>query len=353
MSQRQLFTPVALGAFEIKNRIVLAPMTRSRATPDGIQTPLAVTYYRQRATGGLLITEATAVSKQGSGYPVIPGMWNADQAASWKSVTEAVHAEGGIIFMQLFHTGRIGHSSLYGEQPVAPSAIRPEGQVMTAAFEMVDYETPRALGTEEIPGIVEQFRHAAEQAKTAGFDGIEIHSANGYILDQFLKDGSNQRTDQYGGSVENRLRLLLEVVGAIVGVWGADRVGVRISPHSIGDSDPKALAVAIAQALNPIGLAYLHVLDPVDGPNWLVPTIRQAYNGKLIANAGYTAELAERDLANGTADAIAFGVKFLANPDLAARIAENAPLNQPDQATFYGGDEKGYTDYPTLEKAGV
>lgn len=353
MNSNHLFTPVRLGAIELPNRIVMAPMTRSRATPEGIQTPLAADYYSQRASGGLLITEAIAVSQQGSGYPVIPGLWNEEQAASWKPVVEAVHAAGGRIVAQLFHTGRIAHSSLVGETPVAPSAIAPEGNVMTAAFESVPYETPRALETAELAGIVEAFRHAATLAKQVGFDGIEIHAANGYLIDQFLRDGTNQRTDAYGGSPENRARLLLEVAEAIASVFGADRVGVRFSPtspfNSMSDSDPAAHFARFAELLNPLGLAFVHVIDPaIEGAPRITPVLRNAYSGSLIGNGGYDAARADRELEEGWVEAVAFGVPYLANPDLPERLRLGAELNAPNPATFYGGGAEGYTDYPTL-----
>jgi N-ethylmaleimide reductase len=333
--------------------MIMAPMTRSRADDKGIQNPLAETYYGQRASAGLIVTEAIAVSKQGSGYPLIPGLWNVAQAESWTQAVDAVHAKGGLIVAQLFHTGRIGHSSLFGEQPVAPSAIEPDGQVMTAAFAMEPFESPRALETHEIPALVESFRNAALNAKVAGFDGIEIHAANGYIIDQFLRDGSNHREDAYGGSVENRARLLLEIVGAVVSVFGAGRVGVRLSPtgpfNSMSDSNPSQHFGRFLELLEPYQLAFVHLIDPAaGGDSRLVQKFRSHYAGSLITNGGFDAQSANSELEAGWAEAVAFGVPFLANPDLPERFQAGAELNAPDPATFYQGGDKGYIDYPAL-----
>ncbi|MCC7305546.1 MAG: alkene reductase [Alphaproteobacteria bacterium] len=346
----KLFEPFKLGDITLENRVVMAPMTRSRANAEGVHGLMAVTYYTQRAGAGLLVTEATAVSKQGSGYVNIPGIWNAAQVEGWKPVTKAVHEAGGKIFLQMFHTGRIGHSSLYGEQPVAPSVKKPEGQVMAADYSMQPYETPRALAREEIPGVVAQFRNGAENAKKAGFDGIEIHGANGYLIDQFLRDGTNQRTDDYGGSPENRARFLKEIVEAAVQVWGAGRVGVRLSPsnnfNGMSDSDPLKTFSAAAEMLNNYPLAYLHTNE-----QQITKTLRKIYKGVLVVNGGLNKDSGEKLLRDGAADLIAFGVPFISNPDLVERMKTGVPLAQADTALFYTGGEKGYIDYPEVKKA--
>ncbi len=351
----KLFEARDLGAISLKNRVIMAPMTRSRSDAQGIQSPLAITYYAQRSGAGLIITEATAVSRQGSGYPNIPGIWNDAQVESWKPVVKAVHDAGGKIFMQLFHTGRIGHPSL-NDETVAPSAVKPAGQVMEADYSMNPFPAPRALKLEEIPGIVEQFKTGAAKAKKAGFDGIEIHGANGYLIDQFLRDGSNKRTDQYGGSLENRARLMREIVGAAVDVWGPGRVGVRLSPVSgfndMADSDPAKTFTTAARMLNEFPLAYLHTTEgQTPGKPWITAEIRKVYKGALIANGGLTKETGEKLLGDGAADFICYGVPFIANPDLVERFQSNLPLAQPDSATFYAGGEKGYIDYPAAKKA--
>lgn len=355
----RLFESLNIGGITTKNRIFLAPLTRSRANADGTHRPLAATYYSQRASAGLLISEAIAVSKQGSGYVNIPGLWNEAQVESWRPITTAVHSAGGNIFAQLFHTGRIGHSSLFGEQPVAPTAIRPEGEVMNAAYAMGPFETPRELSAEEIPGIVQQFRIAAKHAIDAGFDGIEIHGANGYLIDQFLRDGTNRRTDAYGGSTENRVRFLREVLLAVAAEIGADRVGLRLSPHnsfnSMTDSNPQETFVAAARVADEIGIAYLHVIEPEEilqaQAHALLPELRKRFRNPIVVNGGYTSETSEAALGSGLVDAVAFGQAFLANPDLPERLRTGAALNPADPATFYGGDEHGYTDYPSLELA--
>ena len=360
-----LFQPLRVGALELPNRLVMAPLTRSRADqPGDVPTALNATYYAQRASAGLIVSEATQISPQGKGYAFTPGIHSDEQVAGWKLVTDAVHEAGGRIVLQLWHVGRISHPDLQpdGGLPVAPSALKPEGAqtYVSADSGMVDIPTPRALEADELPGIVEDYRHAAAQAKAAGFDGVEIHAANGYLIDQFLRSGSNRRTDAYGGSVENRLRLPLEVVDAVVSVWGADRVGVRISPtgtfNAMSDEDPFATFVAFAKALGDRKLAFLEVVEELfdqDGPApeqaRLSAELRQAFGGVYIANGGLTGDSARGRLEDATADAVSFGRAFLANPDLPARLAADAPLNEPDQATFYGGDDKGYTDYPTLE----
>jgi len=317
-----------------------------------------VTYYGQRASAGLIIAEATQISAQGVGYPATPGIHNEMQVAGWKKITEAVHAKGGHIFLQLWHVGRISHPDFHnGELPVAPSAIMPKGDAVTPNG-MQPFVTPRALETDEIKGIVEDYRQAAINAMAAGFDGVEIHSANGYLLDEFLRDGTNKRTDRYGGTFENRARFLLEVTEAVATVWGADRVGIRLSPsgtfNDMTDSDPETFFVYLLGQLNRFGLAYLHIVDALEsdirhGANVInLEVLRKAYNGTLIVCGGYDRARAGEAIAEGKADAVAFGQLYIANPDLVERFNLNAPLNEPDAVTFYGGNEKGYTDYPAL-----
>jgi N-ethylmaleimide reductase len=324
-----------------------------------VPNPLAATYYAQRATAGLIVTEATQVSPQGVGYIRTPGIHSPEQVAGWRKVTDAVHAAGGIIFAQLWHVGRISHPDFHGGAlPVAPSAISANGEVFTAKGP-TKMAAPRALETHEIPGIVEQFKRGAENAKAAGFDGVELHGANGYLLDQFLRDGTNKRTDAYGGSIQNRARFPLEVTEAVIGVWDASRVGYRVSPNSafnsMSESDPIATFSYLAMELNRLGLGYLHVTEPVAGPSAppagvqrALPILGKLFNRTIIANGGYDAGSANAAIANGDADLIAFGVPYLANPDLPARYRKDAPLNAPDTATFYAGGEKGYADYPAL-----
>ncbi len=348
-----LFSPYRLGDLELKNRMVLAPMTRSRALEGNVPNPLAETYYAQRASAGLIITEATQVSPQGVGYIRTPGIHSDAQIAGWKKITDAVHKAGGKIFLQLWHVGRISHPDFHGgELPVAPSAINPAIEVYTAKGPAKTV-TPRALETSEIPGVVEQFRKGAENAKAAGFDGVEIHGANGYLLDQFTRDGTNKRTDAYGGSVENRARFPLEVTDAVVGVWGKERVGYRMSPNSLfnsmSDSDPVTTFSYLAEQLGKRGIGYLHAVDPLsDGANRISPLLRGIFKGTYIVNGGFDADSAEDALERKAADLVAFGVPFLANPDLPVRYCKKARLNVPDQNTFYQGEEKGYTDYPAL-----
>lgn len=356
-----LFEPVKLGPLSLPNRIVMAPLTRSRAKDGDVPSELAIEYYSQRATAGLIIAEATQISPQGKGYVYTPGIYNDEQVKAWKRISDAVHAKGGHIYLQLWHVGRISHPSIQPDHalPVAPSAIKPEGQAYTNDG-FVPLVTPRALETSEIPGIVEQYRKAAQYARAAGFDGVEIHAANGYLLDQFLRDKTNHRTDQYGGSIENRARLLLEVADAVVGVWGGERVGVRISPLSsfgdISDSNPEPLFTYVVQKLNALKLVYLHVIEGETGNNRDVPggfdlqVLRRAFDGLFMANNGYDKELAQSTLAAKRADLIAFGRPFISNPDLVARLKAGAALNEPDPATMYGGDAKGYIDYPTMEE---
>lgn len=363
-----LFDPLIAGDFHLPNRIVMAPLTRMRSKqPGNIPHELNATYYAQRAEAGLIISEATQVCQQGQGYPGTPGIHSAEQVAGWKLVTDAVHAAGGRIVLQLWHVGRISHSSHQPDNalPVAPSAIAAENSgTMTADWKPTPILTPRALETEEIPGIVEAFAHGARLAKEAGFDGVEVHGANGYLLDQFLQDGSNKRTDRYGGSIENRARLLLEVVDAVVAVWGAGRVGVRLSPYGtfndVSDSDPVALFTHVLSQLSARSIAFVDLIEPrsssagardtiLEGRPDVAELFRSSFKGVLISAGGYTPDSAAETVSLGKADAVSFGRLFIANPDLPSRIAAHAPLNRYDRATFYGGGEKGYTDYPRLE----
>jgi N-ethylmaleimide reductase len=350
---KPLFLPYQLGDIELANRLVMAPMTRSRAVEHNVPNPIAATYYAQRASAGLIITEATQVSPQGVGYIRTPGIHSAEQVVGWSRITDAVHRADGKIFLQLWHVGRISHPDFQGGAlPVAPSAIAAQGQVFTAKGpqQMV---TPRALALAELPGIVEQFRRGAENAKSAGFDGVELHGANGYLLDQFTRDGSNTRTDDYGGAVENRARLPLEVTKAVIDVWGADRVGYRVSPNgvfnSMSDSNPIETFSYLAEQLNKLGIVYLHVVDPVaDGAKRISPVLRQKFDRSYIVNGGFDLDSANAAIRSGEADLVAFGTRFLANPDLPQRYRIEVPLNVADQATFYAGEDKGFTDYPTL-----
>ncbi|MCX7277183.1 MAG: alkene reductase [Burkholderiales bacterium] len=362
-----LFDPVQAGSLQLANRIVMAPLTRNRS-PNAIPTPLVAQYYAQRASAGLLITEATAISQQGQGYADVPGLYGTEQLDGWKRVTDAVHAQGGKIVVQLWHVGRISHVDLQpdGLAPVAPSAIAAKAKtyiIQDGQGQFVPTSEPRALKAEELPGIVHNYRHAARNAIQAGFDGVEIHAANGYLLDQFLKRGANQRTDDYGGSIENRARLLLEVMRAVAEEIGGGRTALRISPvtpaNDIYDAEPQPLFDYVVRALAPLGLAYVHVVEgATGGPRELpdrpfdYPALKAAYRqagGKAawMVNNGFTKALAEQALLNGD-DLVAFGKPFISNPDLVRRLRDNAPLNPPDQATFYGGGAKGYTDYPAL-----
>ncbi len=361
----KLLESFQLGPYTLRNRIVMAPLTRNRAGAGNVPRALNAEYYRQRASAGLIITEATQISPQGLGYPDTPGIHSPEQIAGWQLVTNAVHEEGGRIFLQLWHVGRVSHPSLQanGELPVAPSAIAPEGDAMTYTGPQ-PFVTPRALETSEIPTIVENYRQAAQNAMAAGFDGVEIHSANGYLLDQFLHDGSNRRTDEYGGTIENRTRFLLAVVAAATQVWGGDRVGIRLSPGgtfgSMSDSDPKALFTYVIKQLNQSELAYLHLVEPrvagnvdVENPeiNLGSNDFRPIYQGTLISAGGHNQATGEQTLRAGDADLIAYGRLYIANPDLPVRFQANASLNPYDRSTFYGGNEHGYTDYPFLQES--
>ncbi|MFA9438421.1 alkene reductase [Uliginosibacterium sp. sgz301328] len=350
-----LFDPVRIGALELPNRIVMAPLTRMRALDGRVPGPLTVEYYAQRASAGLILTEATAVTPQGVGYPNTPGLWSEEQVEGWSTVTAAVHAAGGRIVTQLWHVGRISDPMyLGGELPVAPSAIAPEGHVATVR-PYKSYEVPRALETEEIPAIVEDFRKAAVNARRAGFDAVELHAANGYLFDQFLHDGSNKRTDRYGGSIENRARFLLEAVDALLTVWPADLIGVHLNlmsnAHSMHDSNPEALFAYVAEQLNARGIAFIFVREALDGAKRLLPTVRARFKGAIIANDGLTRESAEKVLASGEAEAVAFGKAYIANPDLVERFRANAALNSLVSETIYAEGATGYTDYPALSAA--
>ncbi len=354
-----LFSPYTLGDLELANRMVMAPMTRSRALEGNVPNPLAATYYAQRASAGLIITEATQVSPQGIGYIRTPGIHSSEQVAGWKKITAAVHQAGGKIFLQLWHVGRVSHPDFHnGELPVAPSAIPADGEVFTVHGKK-KIETPRALQLNEIPSIVEQFRHGAENAKAAGFDGVELHGANGYLLDQFLRDGANQRTDAYGGNIQNRARLPLEIVEAVISVFNPHQVGYRISPngtmYSMSDSNPVETFSYLTKELNKFDLGYVHILEgiagtltPTENAVRLTPIIRQLFSGTYIVNGGYDLDSGNAIIARGGADLVAFGVPFLANPNLPERFQKKTPLNAPDFATFYAGEEKGYIDYPMV-----
>jgi len=349
-----LFSPITMGSLPLANRMVMAPMTRNRA-PKGIPTALMAEYYRQRASAGLIISEGAQISAQAVGYPATPGIYSHAHVETWQAVTSAVHDAGGHIFCQLWHCGRISHPSFHDSAlPIAPSAIQPAGQAFTYEG-LKDFVTPRALETTEIEAIVGDYVLAAKQAIEAGFDGVEIHAANGYLIDQFLRDGSNQRRDSYGGSIENRMRFLLEVTTGVCEAIGANRVGIRISPvnafNDMHDSAPQILFDAVAVALSALHPAYLHVVEvSMTGETDLtinLPQLRQNFDGCYMANGGYN-KLRGNQVLVKDADLVAYGVPFLANPDLPERFKQNADLNEPDQASFYGGDEHGYTDYPSL-----
>jgi N-ethylmaleimide reductase len=362
-----LFSPLQVGPYKLNHRVVMAPLTRMRAgKPSLAPRPLNVEYYAQRATpSGLIIAEASPVMATGFGSPGVPGIYSEQQIAGWREVVDAVHAKGGVIFLQLWHVGRVSHSSFQpgGVLPVAPSAvpISVDFKTATADGKVVPYETPRALETSEIPGVVDAYREAAGNALKAGFDGVEVHGANGYLIEQFLQSHTNLRTDRYGGGIENRVRFLMEVTEAVVEVWGADRVGVRLSPYGVangsGEADPMPLYTHAIKSLDPLGLAYLHFIEPrssgagraeVNHQN--VPSamvlFRPVWRGVLISAGGFTGETAEAAIAAGHADAIAFGRIFISNPDLPRRLQHGYPLTPYNRATFYGGEETGYTDYP-------
>lgn len=358
MTASRLFEPYKLGAITLSNRVVMAPLTRNRAASGFVPGPLAAEYYGQRASAGLLVTEASQISQQGQGYQDTPGIYSNEQVAGWKKVTDAVHAKGGHIFIQLWHVGRISHIDLQPGHgaPVAPSAIRANTKTFVGG-QFAEVSQPRALELGEIPGLIDNYRKATANALVAGFDGVEIHGANGYLLDQFARDGTNKRTDAYGGSIENRARLMLEVSKAVATEAGADRTGIRISPvtpaNDISDSNPQALFDHIVDGLSAMKLGYLHVVEgATGGPRDNIPFdyrgLRKRFGGAYIANNGYDLALADKTLAAGDADLIAFGKPFISNPDLVARLKTGAQLAPWDQATFYGGAAKGYTDYPAL-----
>jgi len=347
-----LLDPVVVGAWRLPNRVVLAPLTRTRASAGRVPNALMAAYYRQRAGAGLLLSEATSVTPMGVGYPDTPGIWSREQVEGWRLVTQAVHEAGGQILLQLWHVGRVSDPSyLDGALPVAPSAVAPAGHPHLLR-PVRPFVTPRALEREELPGVVAAFRLGAENAQRAGFDGVEIHGANGYLLDQFLQDSTNRRTDDYGGPIENRARLLLEVTDAVVSVWGAQRVGMHLAPrgdlYSMGDSNPAGTFGYVAEQLGQRGLAFIAAREGV-GPGRLGPELKRKFGGSYIANEGFSFETANQTLAAGEADAVAFGKLFIANLDLPRRFALGASLNTPEPSTFYGSGSRGYTDYPALD----
>jgi N-ethylmaleimide reductase len=370
MSRSLLFSPVRMGAHQLRHRVVMAPLTRMRASqPGNIPNEMNARYYAQRASaGGLLVTEATQISQRGQGYPATPGIHSPEQVAGWRLVTDAVHDKGGLIFLQLWHVGRISHSSHQpdGGLPLAPSPVKPAGNAFTASWERAPFETPREIRLDEIPLVAHEYGAAARNALAAGFDGVELHAANGYLIDQFLRDGTNKRTDRYGGSFENRARFLQEVLGAVGSIVGLDRVGIRLSPlgtfNDMSDSDPVGMFGYVLRALAQKSIAYVHmiearaderapeetaVLDSGAAPT--AALFRSFYPGTLIGAGGFTRKSAKEAVSAGTVDAVSFGKLFIANPDLPVRFRRNSDLNRYDQDTFYGGGKKGYTDYPTLE----
>ena len=371
MNYPSLFSPLQVGPYKLNHRVVMAPLTRMRAEkPSLAPRPLNAEYYAQRATpGGLIIAEASPVMATGFGSPGVPGIYSEQQIAGWREVVDAVHAKGGVIFLQLWHVGRVSHSSFQpgGVLPVAPSAvpISVEFKTATADGKVVPYETPRALEISEIPGVVDAYREAAGNALKAGFDGVEVHGANGYLIEQFLQSHTNLRTDRYGGSIENRVRFLMEVTEAVIEVWGSNRVGVRLSPYGVangsGEADPMPLYTHAIKSLDPLGLAYLHFIEPRSSgagraevnhqnvPSAMV-VFRPIWSGVLISAGGFTGETAEAAIAAGHADAIAFGRIFISNPDLPRRLREGYPLTPYNRATFYGGEEAGYTDYSAYDE---
>lgn len=360
-----LFSPDKFGDVLVKNRVFMAPLTRMRANNDGVPGSLAAQYYAQRASAGLIISEATQISELGKGYPGTPGIYSSEQVSEWKKVTAAVHESGGVIFLQLWHVGRISHTSHHPKDglPVAPSAIKPTGQVYTASWALTDYETPREISLEEIKELKLSYIHAAKLAKEAGFDGVELHAANGYLLDQFLQDGSNLRDDKYGGSIENRCKLILEILEDIIPVWGSGRVGIRLSPYGtfndMKDSDPVKLFSYLIEALNPLNLCYLHLIEPratsAGGDDQIVEDapktgqlFTKLFDGKVVLAGGFDKISAEQAIDSSEGDAVAFGRIFISNPDLPKRLESNSLLTAYDRSTFYGGTEKGYTDYPFM-----
>ncbi len=359
LAQRpHLLSPVALGPYTLRNRMVMAPMTRNRAVEGNVPSPLAATYYAQRASAGLIVTEGSQVSPEGVGYPRTPGIHGDEQVAAWRRVTDAVHARSGRIFLQLWHVGRVSHPSFQpdGALPVAPSAVAAAGMVRMAEGKQ-PHPVPRALEAEEIPRVVEQFAAGARQALAAGFDGVEIHGANGYLIDPFRRDGTNRRTDAYGGTAAGRARFALEVAEAVAAVWGAERVGFRVSPTSafndMSDSDPRGTFAHVAGELSRLGLGYLHAVlpgswDPASEEHAVLAALRERFLGTLVVNGGYRLETGNAVLGAGLANRVSFGVLFLCNPDLPERFAAGAPLNEPDRATFSVGEERGYVDYPAL-----
>lgn len=351
-----LFEPLRAGDFTFKNRILMAPLTRCRAVNERIPNDLMREYYVQRASTGAILTEATSVTPMGVGYPATPGIWSEEQVTEWRKITDAVHDAGGQILLQLWHVGRISHPTyLNGEQPVSSAAVAAKGNV-SLLRPKEDYPAPRALRTDEMPGIVEAYRKGAENAKRAGFDGVEIHGANGYLLDQFLQDGLNNRTDQYGGSRENRARLHLEVADACISVWGAGRVAMHLAPrgdaHSMGDSDLKATFSYLARELGKRKIAFLCTREH-EGPDWITPHLKREFGGVVIGNEGFTQASAEAAIARGDIDGVAFGKAIIANPDLVERFRENASLNEWNMMTFYSPGAEGYTDYPSLKRVSL
>ncbi len=357
---QKLLEKIKIGNLDLKNRIIMAPLTRMRSHSNGVPSDLNIKHYTQRASAGLIIAESTAISKQGVGYVNAPGIYSSDQIEGWKKVTEAVHKKGGKIFLQTLHVGRISHSDfLYGELPVAPSSVKPSGQVHTPKGTK-DFETPKELSLNEISDIIDDFKLAAQNAKDAGFDGVEIHGANGYLINQFIDDISNKRTDEYGGSVLNRSKILFEVIDAVLKVWDKKGIGVRLSPsglfNSVGDSNSKETYTYVIKKLNNYDLGYLHLINPMmpidEHPEMVLDVAGfygKIYNGNRIINCGYTRTTGNEAIENGIAEMISYGNLFIANPDLPKRFELKADLNIPNSETFYGGDEKGYTDYPFLD----
>jgi 2,4-dienoyl-CoA reductase-like NADH-dependent reductase (Old Yellow Enzyme family) len=354
MSTVTLFDPLQLGSLTLKNRVVMAPLTRCRASAGRVPNALMADYYRQRASAGLILSEATSVTPMGVGYPDTPGIWSDEQVQGWKLITDAVHQQGGLIFLQLWHVGRVSDPYyLNGELPVAPSAVKPAGHV-SLLRPMKDFETPRALTLDEITDVVAAYRQGAINAKAAGFDGVHVHGANGYLLDQFLQDSTNLRNDQYGGSLENRARLLLEVTDACIEVWGKDRVAVHLAPrmdaHDMKDSQPADTFGYVARELGKRQIAFISTREHA-ADNSLTPMLKQQFGGVVIANEQFSKAQANEWLASGKADAVAFGIPFIANPDLPARLQQDAPMNPPRKELFYAQGAEGYTDYPALNQA--